>query len=380
MKRVVILGSTGSIGTQTLDVMRQRPDFFQVVGLSAATRGSELRAQAAEWGVQRLALLDETAAREHGVPGGLSGLVDLATLPEADIVVVAVAGVIGLEPTLAAIQAGKTVALASKEVLVAAGEFLMPLARERGVPVLPIDSEHSALFQCVQGYRPDQIHRLILTASGGPFRGKRRADLEHVTVEQALNHPTWRMGGKITVDSATLMNKGLETIEAKWLFEVPMDRIDAVVHPQSVIHSLVELADGSVLGQLGWPDMRLPIQVALTYPERLDPPVRPWSPLDSPRLDFEPIDAETFRCLALAREAGARGGLVPCAMNAADEVAAAAFLAGQLAFLAIADVVEEVMSACPAGTATLEAVLEVDRWARVRAQEGIDRRPAPTYG
>jgi len=374
VKRVVVLGSTGSIGTQTLDVIRQHPGLFQVVGLAAHRRADELQAQAHEFGVTHFALADAAAAQTAGLPGGLSALIDLATLPEADLVVVAVAGVIGLEPTLAAIHAGKSIALASKEVLVAAGEFLMPLARARSVAVLPIDSEHSALFQCLQGYRLDQISRLILTASGGPFRGKQTADLENVTVAQALDHPTWRMGGKITVDSATLMNKGLETIEAHWLFDVPIDRVEAVVHRQSIVHSLVELSDGSVLAQLGWPDMRLPIQIAMTYPERIGPPARPWNPVDTPHLTFEPIDDVTFRCLALARDAGRQGGLLPCAMNAADEVAARAFLDGKLRFLEISDVVEEVMSACPTGTVDLANVLETDQWARVRARESIDQR------
>ncbi len=371
MKRIAVLGSTGSIGEQTLDVAQRHPDRLQVVGLAAHHNGARLQAQAAATGAKKLALMDEGAAQEAGVPGGMQAVLDVATDPSVDLVVVAVAGVIGLEPTVAAIRAGKQIALASKEVLVAAGEIVMPLARAHGTLLTPIDSEHSALFQCLDGRDPATLGRLILTASGGPFRGKTRSDLADVTAERALAHPTWRMGGKITVDSATLMNKGLEVVEARWLFDVPIDRVDVVVHPQSIVHSLVELTDGSVLAQLGWPDMRLPIQFALLYPDRPASGLTRWSPLASPHLTFEAPDVETFRCLALARESVRRGGTFPCALNAANEEAANAFLQGECGFLQIADVVEEVLDAHQPGEVSLESLLAVDSWARDRARQAM---------
>lgn len=371
MKRVAILGSTGSIGRQTLDIIRQHPDRLQVVALTASTSGDLLKRQAQEFGVQHLALMSEKAGRENGLPGGMTAVVDCATLPEADIVVVSVAGVIGLEPTLAAIMAGKDIALASKEVLVAAGQVVMPLIRDKGVTLTPIDSEHSALFQCLLGSRADQVERLILTASGGPFRGRKRSDLEGVTREDALAHPTWSMGGKITIDSATLMNKGLEVIEARWLFDVPASHIDVVIHPQSIIHSLVQFKDTSVLAQMGWPDMRLPIQFALLYPERKPNQLKPWSPVETPQLSFERPDLETFRCLALAYMAAERAQSMPCALNAANEEAANAFLRGQCGFLQIADVVEKVMGAHTPVEPTLQALIDTDSWARAKVREAL---------
>lgn len=301
----------------------------------------------------------------------MEAVVDVATAPDVDLVVVCVAGVIGLLPTVRAIEAGKAVALASKEVLVAAGEIVMPLAKQHGVEIVPIDSEHCAVFQCLRGYRPDQVRKLILTASGGPFRGRKTADLADVTVEQALNHPTWRMGGKITVDSATLMNKGLETIEAKWLFGLSIDQVEVQIHPQSVVHSLVVMRDGSALGQLGWPDMRLPIFVALSHPERVESGLPPWSPLDTPNLTFEGVDEQTFRCLPLARESARIGGTMPCAMNAANEEAANAFLAGKARFLQIPETVETVMVRHHSVAATLESLIEADREARELARESL---------
>lgn len=298
----------------------------------------------------------------------MNALLEMVTSDQVDIVVVAVAGVIGLEPTIAAIKTGKQIALASKEVLVAAGEIVMPLVQASGKPMTPIDSEHSALFQCLQGYESDQIKSLILTASGGPFRGMTRNDLRNITTEEALNHPTWRMGGKITIDSATLMNKGLETIEAKWLFGVEMSQVQVVIHPQSIIHSMVEFKDGSVLGQLGWPNMRLPIQYALLYPERQPNELPSWSPLDTPLMTFEPVDEDTFSCLKLARQSAEIGGTMPCVLNAANEVAANAFLKGQVGFLEIPDIVEKVMAKHEPLNASLESILETDAWARKAAQ------------
>lgn len=372
MTRIALLGSTGSIGRQTLDVIRAHPGQFEVVAMSARTSAESLRNQADEFGVKRLALMDKTAADKAGLPGGMEAVVELATLPEVDLVVVAVAGVIGLVPTLAAIREGKRIALASKEVLVSAGELVMPLVRERGVMLTPIDSEHSAVFQCVQGVRPDQIAKVILTASGGPFRGWTREQLQNVTREQALNHPTWKMGGKITVDSATLMNKALEMIEARWLFNVPMDSVEVVVHPQSIVHSFVELTDGSVLAQLGWPDMRLPIQYALSYPERPASGLKPWRPHLTPNLTFEPPNEDVLPSLRLARQVMKQGGTAPCAFNAANEEAVAQFLNGKCGFLAMAEVVERVVNRHAVLPVTLEGLLDVDKWARAEVRRILD--------
>lgn len=357
MKRVVVLGSTGSIGTQTLDVVAQHPDRLRVVGLAAGANSRLLEEQARRYGVTHTVLYERD---------GMAAMVDLATREEADLVVVAVAGVIGLLPTFEAIRAGKDIALASKEVLVAAGEIVMPLVAEHGVTITPIDSEHSAIFQCLQG--GGAVDRLILTASGGPFRGKARSDLRAITPQAALAHPTWRMGGKITIDSATLMNKGLELIEAKWLFGVDLDQIEVVVHPQSVIHSMVKFADGSVLGQMGWPDMRLPIQVALLHPNRVPNPLRPWDPLATPSLTFEGVDHETFPSIEIARESARVGKTLPCAMNAANEEAANAFLRGEIAFLAIPEIVRETMSRHDPLDPTLDNLQSADAQARTIAR------------
>ena len=361
-KRVAVLGSTGSIGTQTLDVIASHPDRLEVVALAADRNESLLRQQAQRFGVQELAL--HRGNPDGDIPTGMEAVTRLATLDDVDIVVISVSGVIGLDPTVAAIQAGKSVALASKEVLVAAGEIIMPMIREFGTVLTPIDSEHSAIFQCLQGYRPDQVEELILTASGGPFRGRTRKDLAEITVEQALAHPTWRMGGKITIDSATLMNKGLETIEARWLFDIPIDQVEVVVHPQSVIHSMVKFRDGSVLGQLGWPDMRLPITYALLYPDRVATPLRPWNPVDTPTLTFEPIDNDTFPAINLAQTAVLAGGTAACVLNAANEEAANAFLCGHIGFLSIIETVERTLEEHTVQPATFEMIHEADAWAR----------------
>lgn len=364
MKRVAVLGSTGSIGTQTLDIVRQHPDKLRVTALAAHRNSALLGEQAAEFNCPKTALMDEQVARAAGLAGGMEAIVDLATHDAVDIVVVAVAGVIGLIPTLAAIKAGKAIALASKEVLVAAGEIVMPLVRDHGTLMTPIDSEHSAVFQCLQGAPPNSVERLILTASGGPFRGKTRAELESISVEQALNHPTWSMGGKITIDSATLMNKGLEVIEAHWLFDLPIDKVDIVVHPQSIVHSFVQFNDTSVLGQCGWPDMRIPIQYALLYPERAANSLRPWNPAETPSLTFEAPDFESFRAPLLARESAKQGQTMPCVMNAANEEATGAFLKGKCGFLQISDVVEKTMAEHRKVEATLDNLLCADVWAR----------------
>jgi 1-deoxy-D-xylulose-5-phosphate reductoisomerase len=364
LRRIVVLGSTGSIGTQTLDVVRSHPDRFEIVGLAAHRNAEALAQQAAGLPGARTALMDEAAANAAGVRGGIEALCDLARSPEADVVVVAVAGVVGLLPTLAAIEAGKRVALASKEVLVAAGGIVMDAVARTGAEITPIDSEHSAVFQCLEGRDRASVAGIVITSSGGPFRGKTRQELAHVSREEALRHPTWSMGGKITVDSATLMNKGLETIEACWLFGLPLEAVDVVVHPQSIVHSFVRLRDGSVLAQLGWPDMRLPILLALSAPERVPNPLRPWSPEQTPSLTFEPPDYGTFRAPVLARQAFEAGGTAPCALNAANEAAVNAFLRGECGFLELTNTVEEVLNRHRPAQADLDAVLHVDAWAR----------------
>ena len=345
MKTVTILGSTGSIGRRTLELVAAFPEQFRVGGLTA--RGSDVGLIAQQVRAHRpaaVALLDRAAldrlARELPAPrpellGGAEGLEAIAGSVDADVVVSAMVGAAGLVPTLAAIHAGRTIALANKETLVMAGALMTRAAREQGVRLLPVDSEHSALFQCLAGAAPREVRRLVLTASGGPFRGKSRATLETVTVEQALRHPTWRMGAKITIDSATLMNKGLEVLEAHWLFGVPFERIDVVVHPQSIIHSMVEFVDRSVLGQLGMPDMGIPILYALTYPDRLPCPAPALDLVALGSLTFEAPDEEAFPCLALARQAGQAGGAAPLVLNAANEVAVAAFLDRRCGFLDI---------------------------------------------
>jgi 1-deoxy-D-xylulose-5-phosphate reductoisomerase len=365
VKRVAILGSTGSIGTQTLDVIAANPDRLKVVALAAHSNHSLLSEQSDRLKVSRLALFEQRAANHIGALAGIEGLMDLATLPDVDIVVVSVAGMIGLQPSIAALQAGKQVALASKEVLVAGGEIVVPLAApDLPIRLRPIDSEHSAILQCLQGESMQQVDKLILTASGGPFRGKTSAELEGRTAADALNHPTWKMGGKITVDSASLMNKGLELIEACWLFGVSPDDVEIVVHPQSVIHSMVRFADESVIAQLGHPDMKLPIQYALLGPERVSSPARRWDPMQTPSLTFEPLDRDVFTLPDIAREAFRRGGLFPAWMNAVNEEAVNAFLRNETGFMDVVRAVEQSLGHAPAGSATLESVLAADADAR----------------
>jgi 1-deoxy-D-xylulose-5-phosphate reductoisomerase len=351
-------------------VIAQFPDRLEVVALAAKRNGELLSEQAALHGVKRLALFD--GPKDGPIPTGMESLLRLVEAPDIDVVVIAVAGVIGLQPTLRAIEAGKAIALASKEVLVSAGEHVMHEIRKKGLVLTPIDSEHSAIFQCMQGYRPDQVHRLILTASGGPFRGKHRSFLEGVTVQQALNHPTWNMGGKITIDSATLMNKALELIEAKWLFDLESDQIEVRVHPQSVIHSMVQFKDSSVLGQLGFPDMRLPIAYALLYPERLPNQLPMWDPLDTPNLAFEAVDETAFPSIQMARDALNAGGTTPAVFNAANEEAANAFLRGELKFLDIYKVVGETAAHFAPEPASLEAIIDGDSRSRQFARNLIE--------
>ncbi len=451
MKRIVVLGSTGSIGTQTLDVVRRHPDKLQVVALAAGTRAEELLAQAREFGVRHLAVGDERLAGEAvaddlraqvegglrcvaaqaavgalGVAGaratqgglraaastsdasnadarsfgaergegslgfGAQAVAALAQLPEADVVVNALVGAAGLRASYDTLRAGKVLALANKESLVVGGDLIMPLAaqvdaRRRAAgtapahgpagALMPIDSEHGAIYQCLIGEDAREVARLWVTASGGPFRGRTRAQLAGVTAAEALAHPTWSMGAKITIDSSTLMNKGLEVIEAHHLFAMPYDRISVVVQPQSAIHSMVEFADGSVKAHLGTTDMRIPIQYALSYPERWDAPVAPLDFTQLGSLEFAAPDTDTFRCLALARAAGERGGTLPCVMNAANEVAVAAFLAGEGTYLGIAECVEAVMEAHEAAgvqrVESLEQLEELDAWARAEARRNV---------
>ena len=351
MRRILIVGSTGSIGTQALDVVERNAD-LEVVGLAASSSWELLLEQAAAHGVSRVALADPDAAArasEHSrveVLAGAEGLVELITDTDCDLVLNALVGSAGLGPTVAALGEGIDLALANKESLVVGGELVTTLAEATGAQLLPVDSEHAALHQLIAGERPGTVDRLVLTASGGPFRG--RTDLDSVTREEALAHPTWDMGGKITIDSATLMNKGLELIEAHHLFGVPYERIDVVVHPQSIVHAMVNLNDGASLAHLGYPDMRVPISYALNHPDRMDVPVRPLDLVELGALTFEAPDLDSFPCLRLAREAAEAGGTAPCVLNAANEVAVHAFLAGDLSFTGIPRVIESTLAELPA--------------------------------
>lgn len=370
MRKITILGSTGSIGTQTLDVVRENKD-ITVVGISAGKNIRLLEQQIREFSPRLAVVWDEEDARvlqetvrdlSVKVAWGMEGLLELASMEEADLMVMAIVGMIGLRPTIAAIQAGKDIALANKETLVTAGHLIMPLAREKGVSILPVDSEHSAIFQALHGEKKAQVRKLLITASGGPFRGRSKKELEQVTPADALKHPNWDMGQKITIDSATLVNKGLEVMEARWLFDVDLDQIQVVVQPQSVIHSMVEFCDGAVMAQLGTPDMRLPIQYALYYPDR--------RPLPGDRLDFwkmheltfERPDTDTFRGLPLAMEAARAGGTMATVFNAANERAVAKFLKEEIRFLDIYEIIGETMARhriCP--NSGLDEILETEQ-------------------
>ncbi|MDX6658928.1 MAG: 1-deoxy-D-xylulose-5-phosphate reductoisomerase [Solirubrobacteraceae bacterium] len=373
-RRLLILGSTGSIGTQALEIVAHADD-LELVGLSAQGSWEQLIAQAREFEVERVALTDADAAasaREAWsgeVLDGAEGLVQLVVESRADIVLNALVGSAGLGPTVATLGEGIDLALANKESLVVGGELVMQLAEATGAQVIPVDSEHSALHQLVSGEQPGSVDKLVLTASGGPFRGRSRAELEDVTVEQALKHPTWAMGGKITIDSATLMNKGLELIEAHHLFGVPYERIDVVVHPQSIVHSLITLNDGAALAHLGHPDMRVPISYALHHPERVDvPAMRPLDLAEVGALTFEPVDVEAFPCLRLAREAATAGGTAPCVLNASNEIAVHAFMTGRLPFLGIPAVIEQTLQRLGARRIrAFETLYEADREARAVA-------------
>jgi len=376
VRTLAILGSTGSIGRSALAVVDAHPSRLRVAALAAGDNAELLAEQAAQYRPAVVALASAGAAdRFRGmgsysgaVTCGPEGLVAVATHPEVDIVLCASSGTAGLEAVLAAIDAGKTIALANKEVLVMAGALVMRAARRRGVAILPVDSEHNAIHQCLHGRRPEEIRRLILTASGGPFRDLSPEQLRDVGPDAALRHPTWQMGRKITIDSATLMNKGLEVIEAHWLFDTPGDRIEVVVHPQSIVHSLVELNDGSVIAQLGVTDMRLPIQYACSYPERWDAALPSLDLTKAGRLEFHEPAHDRFPCLGLAYRALREGGTVPVVLNAANEVAVAFFLEGRLGFTSIPTVIERTMNAHQAeSVSTVELIRRVDTWARARA-------------
>ena len=403
MKCIVVLGSTGSIGTQTVDVVRQHSDELKIVGLAVNSRVGDMLEQARAHNVRNLAVGDERLADQaiasevreqagaQGVWGfGMDAVVDLVRLPEADVVVNALVGAAGLRASYETLRAGKVLALANKESLVVGGDLIMPLAaqvdaqrRAAGTApavgpagaLMPIDSEHGAIYQCLLGESEREVSRLWVTASGGPFRSRKRADLEGITPAQALNHPTWNMGAKISIDSSTLMNKGLEVIEAHHLFNMPYDKISVVVQPQSAIHSRVEFTDGSVKAHLGTTDMRIPIQFALSYPRRWEAPVEPLDFTKLGSLEFAPADTETFRCLELARHAGGVGGTLPCVMNAANEVAVAAFLAEQGSYLGIAECVEAVMDAHEREgvqkVESLEQLQALDAWARETARKSV---------
>ena len=352
MKKISILGSTGSIGTQTLEVVRENPE-LRVTALAAGRNAALLEAQAREFRPGFVCLMDEAAAGDLRVRladtdirvlSGMEGLLEAAVAEEADIVVTAVVGMIGIRPTIAAIEAGKDIALANKETLVTAGHLIMPLAKERGVDIFPVDSEHSAIFQCLNGEEGNRIDKILLTASGGPFRGKTREELAGVRLEDALKHPNWSMGHKITIDSSTLVNKGLEVMEAKWLFGVGVDDVQVVVQPQSVIHSMVQFEDGAVMAQMGVPDMKLPIQYALLYPKRRRMPGKRLDFWSLKALDFEAPDFENFPALSMAYEAGRAGGTLPTVFNAANEWAVAAFLQERIGYLDITDIIGEAMA------------------------------------
>ncbi len=388
MKKIVLLGSTGSIGTNTLDIIAKFPDKFRAIGLTAGTNGDKLEEQVRTFSPAVVAMSDEAAAErlrarckglKTKILSGADGLKQVATLPDADLVISAIVGGAGLVPTLAAIRAGKCIALANKEPMVMAGKLMQDEARKHGVRIFPVDSEHSALFQSMEGHRVEDIRRLILTASGGPLWNLTKEQLRGVTVEQALKHPNWKMGDKITIDSATLMNKGLEVVEARWLFDNPGSKIEVVVHRESIIHSLVEYQDRSVIAQLGLPDMRTPIAYAMNYPERI--------PLDLPSLNLAQIgtltffdpDHDRFPCLGFGYEALRVGGTMPAALNAANEVAVQAFLERKLGFLGIAETIRRTMDAHkPVEISTLEDALRADAWARTKAGEIVETLAAST--
>ena len=385
MKKIAILGSTGSIGTQTLDVVRANGD-IEVLGISAGRNVKMLEEQAREFHPQLIAVWDENAAKDLAVRladmdvkivSGMEGLLELARMPQTDILVTAVVGMIGIRPTMEGIKAGKDIDLANKETLVTAGHLIIPMAKEHGVQILPVDSEHSAIFQSLQGNQDNEIRRILLTASGGPFRGYSLEQLEQVSLEQALNHPNWSMGSKITIDSATMMNKGLEVIEARWLFDVPLEKIQVVVHPQSILHSAVEYMDSSVIGQMGNPDMRIPIAYAFSYPERMDLS-DVTQPLDlfslKEGMSFYPADRSVFKTIDLAYEACREGGSCPVVLNGANEVLVDLFLHGKIRFIDIQNFLIQMMEVHQTKrNLDLETILEEDMRGREDVRKLVEK-------
>lgn len=353
MNKIVLLGSTGSIGTQTLDIVRNYSEDLQVLALAAGTNVSLMEKQIREFMPKKAVMWTKEAAKDLKekiadldveVLSGMDGLLDIVTMEEAETVVTAIVGMIGIRPTIAAIESGKTIALANKETLVTAGHIIMPLAKEKGVKILPVDSEHSAIFQSMNGEKKEQVEKILLTASGGPFRGRKTEDLLNIQVEDALKHPNWSMGRKITIDSATLVNKGLEVIEAKWLFDVSLEQIQVVVHPQSIIHSMVQYKDGGIIAQLGTPDMKLPIQYALFYPDRREMPGKKLDFYELSQMTFEKPDMDTFYGLRLAFDAAKAGGSMPTVYNAANEKAVSLFLDRKIKFLQIPELIQKAMN------------------------------------
>lgn len=380
MKNIAILGSTGSIGTQALEVIAQHPQQFKAIVLTAGNNYTLLIAQAKQFlpemvvinDAHYLTVKDALAGLPIHVFSGNKALKEVVTLDKIDVVLTALVGFSGLEPTINAILHKKTIALANKETLVVAGQLITALCAEKGVSLYPVDSEHSAIFQCLVGEPRHTLEKIYLTASGGPFRGKKRADLTHITPAQALKHPNWSMGAKITIDSATLMNKGLEVIEAQWLFDLTPEQIEVVVHPQSILHSLVQFVDGSMKAQMGLPDMKLPIQYALSYPERLANDFPRFNFLNYPQLTFEQPDTETFSCLALAIAAMKQGGNLPCILNATNEIAVEAFLKEKISFLSIAQTIENAMNNLPfIQNPSLEEYLQTDTETRKYVQQTL---------
>ncbi|RYY35357.1 MAG: 1-deoxy-D-xylulose-5-phosphate reductoisomerase [Sphingobacteriaceae bacterium] len=384
-KNIAILGSTGSIGTQALEVISENPALFKVELLTGNNNADLLIEQAIKYRPKHVAICDESkypqvkealSKYDIEVQAGLAIISDLVALPGIDIVLTAMVGFAGLEPTIAAIKAGKNIALANKETLVVAGEIITELAKQHGVKILPVDSEHSAIFQCLAGEEQNPIEKIILTASGGPFRGRTAAQLANVTPADALKHPNWVMGAKITIDSASLMNKGLEVVEAKWLFNLAPEQIEVIVHPQSIVHSLVQFQDGSIKAQMGLPDMKLPIQYALGYPERIKNDFKRFSFTDYPTLTFEKADITTFRNLGLVFEALTSGGNMPCIVNAANEIAVAAFLKGEIGFLSMSDLIEQCMlQIVHISQPTLDDYLNTDKQTRIFAQNLVTKLP-----
>lgn len=380
MKTIAILGSTGSIGTQTLEVAEEIGN-IRVAAMTGNQNIDLLEKQARKFRPELVAVMDKKKAEilksrladtDIRVASGMEGLKEAATMDGVQTVVTSIVGNVGLEPTFAAIAAGKDIALANKETLVSAGQLVMDMVRQYGVSLYPVDSEHSAIFQCLQGNEGNAVRRILLTASGGPFRGKKSAELQEITAQDALKHPNWSMGKKITIDSATLMNKGLEVMEAKWLFGVETGQIEVLVHPQSIVHSAVEYEDGAVIAQMGEPDMRVPIQYALTYPKRLKNAFPKIDFLERSTLTFEKPDWETFRCLSLAYEALETGGTMPAVLNGANEVAVARFLEGEISFLQIPMLIENTMNAYTVKYEyTLEDLLEADAWAKAYAAKAV---------